>query len=527
MSLRRLWHRLTALAAVGCVLLCLGGCQEAGVDGSFYLPLATEPRQLDPQVSSDAASVEIEMALFEGLTRLNEQGQPEPAAATWTVSEDGCRYTFTLKDSAWSDGVAVTAMDFVYGFRRAADPATASPLRERLSGIKGAKGVLAGKKSVYHLGVTAPGADTLVIELTKPDPAFLEKLAAPPFFPCRESFFTSCKGRYGLEQEYVLGNGPFALTRWKHGSSLTLTRSDAYREAETVLPSLVRYVIGDGGSRLSALTGGSLDVAPLVSETEVTAAESAGMTVTALRDTVYGLWFNCRLPLLKKAAVRTALRDAVEWETLQQDLPAVPAVGYIPPDSVLADGSAYRTEENALVFETKENASARLKQALGSAAAPQFTLLCTEEELPLARDIVQSWQKNLALYFTLETVSAETLQARLQTGNYQLALGTLKPGGGVAADALACFTSEAITGNYAGFANQSYNALVKTAERGGRAEAEAAEQALYRQCPMIPLAFESTYYGVNPYVEQLTVRPFGGGNHGAVFGFTFAKKTED
>ncbi len=46
-------------------------------------------------------------------------------AASYTISDDGLVYTFTLRDDAmWSDGVPVTAKDFVYAFQRLLDPTT-------------------------------------------------------------------------------------------------------------------------------------------------------------------------------------------------------------------------------------------------------------------------------------------------------------------------------------------------------------------------------------------------------------------
>ena len=93
--------RLFALIAVLC-LVC-AGC--SGVRGSdtriIYLPLDAPAQQLDPQVAQDAASVEVLHTVFEGLTRLEKDGSVAPAAATWTVSDDGTVYTFSLREGYW------------------------------------------------------------------------------------------------------------------------------------------------------------------------------------------------------------------------------------------------------------------------------------------------------------------------------------------------------------------------------------------------------------------------------------------
>ena len=218
-------RRLRRLAAALCmaVLLVAAGCSKASPRGkAFYLPLSAEPRQLDPQVSTDAASVTVVAALFEGLTRLDEDGAAVPGAAEWTVSGDGLTYTFTLRDSMWSDGTAVTAQDFVFGMQRSVLPTTRSTLASQLFCIRGARAISEGKQGAETLGVTAPDSRTVVITLTEPDAAFPEKAAATPFMPCNRAFFESTDGRYGLEQEFVLTNGPFSLKRWSHSRSLTV-----------------------------------------------------------------------------------------------------------------------------------------------------------------------------------------------------------------------------------------------------------------------------------------------------------------
>lgn len=124
---------------------------------SFRFSLSAEPRQLDPQVAEDAASVAVVSALFEGLTRLDEKGKAVAAAAEWTVSEDGLTYTFRLRPSKWSNGDPVTADDFVFGMQRTVSPATGSGLASRLSGIQGAAAVMGRRTSAGGAGGSGGG----------------------------------------------------------------------------------------------------------------------------------------------------------------------------------------------------------------------------------------------------------------------------------------------------------------------------------------------------------------------------------
>ena len=201
------------------LVLCLlagvaAGCgKDDGAGGGFRFPIEAEPSALDPQMAKDDAAVTVLCAIFEGLTRLDEGGNPIPAAADWVVSEDGLTYTFTLKDSYWNqnpvkgkeqpwdENLPVTADDFLFAFQRLADPVTNSPLSSELLGIQNAEAVMAGKKSADALGVKAVDDKTLTVTLTAPDDDFPAKMATSPFFPCHRDFFEATAGRYGLEEQ--------------------------------------------------------------------------------------------------------------------------------------------------------------------------------------------------------------------------------------------------------------------------------------------------------------------------------------
>ena len=81
-------------------------------------------------------------------------------------SDDGLTYTFHLRDGLkWSDGTPLTANDFVYTFKRVADPLTAAPYGyDLLCMVKGYDEASNG--NVDALGVSAPDDQTFVVELT-------------------------------------------------------------------------------------------------------------------------------------------------------------------------------------------------------------------------------------------------------------------------------------------------------------------------------------------------------------------------
>ena len=542
--MRRVLAVLTALL----LLLTLTACGDDGSGMGFRLPIDNEPRQLDPQSATEASSVTVICALFKGLTRLDADGNVIDGAATYTVSDDGLTYTFTLKESYWStvsvhgeqtdwdEPTLVTAQDFVFGWRRAVSPDNQSGTATALYGIKNAEAIHKGEKKPSALGVKADSDTVLTVTLEQADPSFPARLATAPFMPCNQAFFDYTAGRYGLETKYLISNGAFSLTAWNHHQSLLLNKNEYYHAADEVTPSAVRFVL-DSDDPVAALTEGGLDAAFLPAD-RIDTARQAGVTVHSLADTVRGVYFNTAVPTLANASIRRALRDAIEWATVYEHLAATgepKATGYIPPDARVGS-EPYRNGENAATWSTRVDAA---QSALGTGLAtvypedetpamPRLTLLAAEDTVSAdtARYIVQSWQKNLKLACSLELVDEQTLAARVRSGNYQVALYTAVGGGLIAADNLTAFVSGAAN-NLTGFSDAAFDAAYAAAARGGRAKATAAEAMLRDACPVIPVGFPHRAYGVAANCVDVTVRPFGGGTYGGEYEFLHAKKFDD
>lgn len=537
--------RLLCVFLIGC-LLCAGltGCGDDGTGKGFRFPIDAEPQGLDPQMATDAASVTVIASLFEGLTRLDAAGTVVPGAADWTVSEEGTVYTFTLRDSYWTTlslrdqqtpwdaPTPVTAHDFVFGWQRAVDPATGSPLAAEFDSIQNAKAVRTGKKKPAALGVKAVDDKTLVVTLQQPDADFLARLATTPFMPCQQEFFTYTGGRYGLEKEYLLSNGAFWLAAWNHGESLLTYKHESYHAAAQVAPEAVRFVINPGNP-VTALKQGQLDAAPLTPAQAETAGDS--LQQHPLQDTLRSLWFNTAAAPFAGVELRQALRDSIEWTALEtllaeQGGTETRARGFVPPDAVVSGTDRYRTDQNALTYATDTaGAKAALKKGLAALQTNslRFELLAADDpdSADLARYLVQSWQKNLGVYPTLTLLPEADLNRRVQKGDYQAAIAVHTPTGRTGGENLACFATDA-AGNLARLNSPTVNKAVTAALNGGRKQLEALEATLWRLCPCIPLGEVTRHYAVAANTEGIVPRPFGGGRFSAPVYFREAKKYE-
>jgi oligopeptide transport system substrate-binding protein len=190
----------------------------------------SNPATLDPTMADDSFSGGVIIQLFSGLVegRLAMETIPD-VARSWELSEDGRRYVFHLReDVCWSDGVPVTAEDFVYAWTRVLDPTSRSPNASLLYGIKGARAFNKGQiTDSSRVGVQAPDAFTLVVELEEPTGYFLSLLAHYATFPI-PTHVVEVHGETWTERKNIVTNGAFQLEAWKQDKIMTLVRNPNY-----------------------------------------------------------------------------------------------------------------------------------------------------------------------------------------------------------------------------------------------------------------------------------------------------------
>lgn len=255
-----------ALAALPLALGCTGEPRPAaGGARILRAAMAEEPPQLDSTRATDSESIFILGHVMEGLTRYGKAGEIVPGVAeSWKI-EDRQAVFFLRADARWADGRAVTAHDFVFGWRTAVDPKTASEYAFILYPVKNAEAIAAGKLPPSALGVHARDDRTLEIELERPVGHFLSLTAFATYLPVREDFYRARPGRFAADAGDLLCNGPFVLTRWIHGASLTLDKNPNYWDAAHVAIDRLEipYITPDPGTRYNLFKDGKIDITGL------------------------------------------------------------------------------------------------------------------------------------------------------------------------------------------------------------------------------------------------------------------------
>jgi oligopeptide transport system substrate-binding protein len=220
-----------------------------------------DPETLDPHKASTTYEAHILRDLFEGLVMPDSKAELIPGAAeNWSVSADGTVYTFKIRpDAVWSNGDQVTADDFVYGFRRLEDPATAAEYASMLYVVKNAEEVNSGKLPPESMGVRAIDATTLEISLNTPTPYFLQMLTHQSTYPVHKQPIESL-GSAWTKPGSLVSNGPFTLSEWVPNDHIRLVRNPKFHDAENVrLDAVVFYPTQDRSAAIKRFQAGELD----------------------------------------------------------------------------------------------------------------------------------------------------------------------------------------------------------------------------------------------------------------------------
>ena len=273
-------HRATPLQAAMAVALplllasCLAACGSHASGGSMASlqvgsALAAQQeivrgvdaggmRSLDPSISTDIPAERVLDDIFEGLTRLDQSGEPAPGLAThWETSGDGRTWTFHLREARWSNGEPVRAGDFVFAWRRTVDPRTASDYGQALAAVVNAIDINEGRAAPATLGIEAPDDHTVVVHLKAPTPYLLSLLSKAYTYPQYEPVIRA-HGSAWTDPGHIVGNGAFLLREHVIGGRVTLTRNPQYWDAAHVRLQQVVYLPLDRAVQTDRFFAGDL-----------------------------------------------------------------------------------------------------------------------------------------------------------------------------------------------------------------------------------------------------------------------------
>ncbi|MFH1018250.1 MAG: ABC transporter substrate-binding protein [Pseudomonadota bacterium] len=235
---------------VWAVVLLLAACTQSrpAAQKEISYPLSSDIQGFDPIHSRDTFTSIAVSQVYQGLLKYKYLARPygvEPLLAEKmpSVSSDGLTYTFRIRDGAFFHDDAVfggvprplRASDFVYSFKRLADPENQAPqwwvlegritgldeFRERLKAFRGTDPY----REIDVAGLSAPDEKTLVVKLKKPYRRLPFILAMAPTVAVPREIVEA----YGKEfLNHPVGTGPFILKEWRRGQKIVFEKNPKY-----------------------------------------------------------------------------------------------------------------------------------------------------------------------------------------------------------------------------------------------------------------------------------------------------------
>ncbi|EMF0181044.1 peptide ABC transporter substrate-binding protein [Enterococcus hirae 57-03-H11] len=380
--------------------------------GVFNLVVPQEMPTADLSLATDTISFTALNNVYEGIYRLDKDSKPQPAGASELaeVSEDGLIYKIKLREDAkWSNGDPVVAADYVYGWQRTVDAATASEYAYLFAPVANAEEITAGKKDKSELGIKAVGDHELEITLTKQTPYFQYLLAFPSFFPQKQSVVEENGDAYASASDKAVYNGPFTLTDFDGPGTDTewsYKKNDNYWDKDAVKLSEIKVsVVKESSTALNLFKDGQADDVILSGELAQQNANDPAYTSVKEARTSY-IELNQReadSPFknvnLRKAISYSINRDALVKQVLGDG--SVVSTGLIPADMSKnpETNEDFAKEAGKLVSYDKDKAKEyweKAKKELGIDSL-EFNLMASDDDASkkVIEYIQNSIQENL------------------------------------------------------------------------------------------------------------------------------------
>ncbi|MEC4594781.1 MULTISPECIES: peptide ABC transporter substrate-binding protein [Nitrospirillum] len=501
--------------------------------------LGGTPVTLDPQRADLSSESLVIDDLLEGLLAPDGRGGARPALAeSWTVSPDGRIYTFKLRaDAKWSDGTAVTADDFVFSWRRLADPRTAAPYAYYMWIVVNGEAITRGTiKDVSRLGVTALDATTFQVELVRPTAYFLAMLQHQALFAVQKASVQAHGDAFTEPGRYV-SSGAYVLAENVPRDHLTLVRNPAYYDQAKVPIAVVRDLpLEDRAAEMRLFRDGQVQATYELPIDQVAWARSALKEAFVSGDTfdTYFLSFNLRNePWKSSPALREALTLAIDREALANRVLGgeQPAYSYVPR---LAPGPgitgyepgwpAWRDQPQA---ERERQARALLVEAgygppgtgskggPGGRTLPPISLLFPTGAnwQAVAVAVARQWHDVLGVEVRLDAQDFRIVAAQSNAKTFKDVVFASWIGDYADANSfLALMRGDAGQENYASYRNPLFDALMEEAngepDAGRRAGLlRRAERLMMDDTPVIPLFHKTMRRLVSPRVTGWVPNP--------------------
>ena len=508
----------------------------------FTVQYGSNPETLDPALNSAVDGGNTIITVFETLLIINENNEAVPGQAeSWTTSEDGLTWTFTMRDGLkWSDGTDLNAKDFEYSFKRMADPDTAAPYAETCLGMIDGFEEAAGFPDADGNPTVEPNLDalnvkasddgkTLTIVLAYPCSYFDKIVAFAAMSPVQKATVEANGDAWCTSPDTYVCNGPFMITEWTPSERIVLTKNPNYvggwDSSKIVSESITLLLLEDSSASFAAYNSGEAQLikdVPTDKIPSLTKAEDGGDFYV---DTILGTYYvslNLKRDAFKDAKVRRALSLAIDRDYVAN---TIMQGTYSTADSIVGPGIVdengyFHDNGNAPYISADYEANlAEAKKLLADAGYPNGEGYPTLEystndagyHVPLAEYLQQAWS-DLGITLTISKMEWSSFTAARRAGEYDVARNGWVMDYNDPSNMLDLFCSG--NGNNDGkYSNPEFDAAIEASRVADVSEHFAqlhkAEDILMEDTGCLPIAYYNDYWLQSPALKGTWHSPYG------------------
>ena len=508
----------------------------------FTVQYGSNPETLDPALNSAVDGGNTIITVFETLLIINENNETVPGQAeSWTTSEDGLTWTFTMRDGLkWSDGSELNAKDFEYSFKRMADPDTAAPYAETCLGMIDGFEEAAGFPDADGNPTVEPNLDalnvkasddgkTLTIVLGYPC-SYFDKIAAfAAMSPVQKATVEANGDAWCTSPDTYVCNGPYMITEWTPSERIVLTKNPNYvggwDNSKIVSDSITLLLLEDSSASFAAYNSGEAVLIKDVPTDEIpslTKAEDGGDFYV---DTILGTYYvslNLQRDAFKDAKVRKALSLAIDRDYVAN---TIMQGTYSAADSIVGPGIVdengyFHDNGNAPYISADYEANlAEAKKLLAEAGYPNgegyptIEYSCNDAgyHVPLAEYLQQAWG-DLGITLTISKMEWSSFTAARRAGEYDVARNGWVMDYNDPSNMLDLFCSG--NGNNDGkYSNPEFDAAIEASRVADVSEHFAqlhkAEDILMEDTGCLPIAYYNDYWLQSSSLKGTWHSPYG------------------
>jgi oligopeptide transport system substrate-binding protein len=496
---------VAAVAVQGCA--AKAPSRPACPAGKVCLQLGngTEPISLDPHKTTGTWEHRLLMDNLIGLTQVAADGTPVPGVAErWETSADGRTWTFYLRKAEWSDGVPVTADDFVFSLRRILLPETASEYASLLYLIKNAQPINEGKAPKEALGVRAVSPRILEITLEHPAPYLPQLATHQTMYPVPKHMAEKYGDAWSQPAHYV-SNGPYRIVAWKLGDYVKEVKNPRFWDADKVcVDEVYFYPTNDAISAERRVKRGELDINADIQSNRIAflRKEMPGYVRTHTYLGVSYLAFNSHEKAFQDKRVRQALSMAIDREFITRKLlrgGQEPAYTFVPP-GVANYRAAAQPAWASWPLEKRQAEARRLLAEAGYGPGRPLKMEIKHRNTPdpmLVMPAIQADWKAIGVDARLAQNETQIAYAAYRTRDFQVADAAWIADYNDPMSFLYLMQSSTGPQNYGDYKNPAYDALLARADNEPDAGRRAGYLAQAERMMLDDATVAPTYFYVN------------------------------